>query len=94
MTAITAVFIIFLPFAWIFIDAHIIAKITWSILGILNIIVTYSTYTNYKKHHNVEFFFKKRFDIYVIRIRYNVFSPFNYFTDKRVLIKKLLKFQS
>ena len=53
MTAITAVFIISLPFAWIFIDAHIIAKITWSLLGILNIIVTYSTYTNYKKHHNV-----------------------------------------
>ena len=42
MTAITAVFIISLPFAWIFIDAHIIAKITWSLLGILNIIVTYS----------------------------------------------------
>ena len=59
MTAITAVFIISLPFAWIFIDAHIIAKITWSLLGILNIIVTYSTYTNYKKHHNVEYFSRK-----------------------------------
>ena len=59
MTAITAVFIISLPFAWIFIDEHIIAKITLSLLGILNIIVTYSTYTNYKKHHNVEYFSRK-----------------------------------
>lgn len=56
MIMITVIVILFLPFAWIFIDAHVIAKITWSILGILSIIVTYSTYTNYKKHHNVECF--------------------------------------
>lgn len=52
----TALLVIALPFIWAFVDAHLYAKILWTLLIVLDIIIFVSSYSRFKGEKDVKFF--------------------------------------
>lgn len=59
MLMITCLVVIMLPIALILIDAHIIAKLCWTLLALIDIVVFVSTCQSIKGKQKVELFTKQ-----------------------------------
>lgn len=52
----TALLVIALPFIWVFVDAHLYAKILWTLLIVFDLIIFASSYSRFRGEKDVKLF--------------------------------------
>lgn len=56
---ITGIIVLSLPFVLVYVDAHFLAKLLWSILAVLDIVIAVQTYKGLREQSETDLFSKK-----------------------------------